>query len=416
VTRARALSSERSIERVYEAEVGLATVVEVVEQDVGMLAKHANEEHRLAEEHAQKALIHAIRCGGFLCAAKEAMAHGDFLPWLADNFAASRMTASKYMKTYLRRDKIANVNRELHLSIRGALEALREIDAEKSSEILSPRDIMSPDQAQMVPLAQEDEVEAVEVWRQLKAEYGDRVTAKLVKRVVRPRLERLKQQEEERSITEGQAPMTHAELADLNLEVRHCDFRELDLPDESIDVIITDPPYPAEYLPLFDDLGYMASLCLKPGDLLAVMVGQSYLPLLIEKLSAHLTYHWTLAYLTPGGQSSQLWTRKVNTFWKPILCFAKGEYDGGWFGDVAKSAVNDNDKEHHYWGQSESGMTELIERFSKPGDVILDPFLGGGTSAVVSARLNRAFIGCDLDSQAVETTLKRLKARQRATL
>ena len=50
---------------------------------------------------------------------------------------------------------------------------------------------------------------------------------------------------------------------------------------------------------------------------------------------------------------------------------------------MAKSAVNDNDKRFHHWGQSESGMADIINRFSKPGDTILDPSMGGGTESGV---------------------------------
>ncbi len=123
----------------------------------------------------------------------------------------------------------------------------------------------------------------------------------------------------------------------------------------------------------------------------------------------HINYHWALSYLTPGGQSPQIWPRRVNTFWKPVLWFVKGKYTGKWIGDVAKSAVNDNDKRFHKWGQSESGIAELIEKFSEPGDVILDPFLGGGTTAVVALRLRRKFIGADIDKNAINTTEIRVR-------
>jgi site-specific DNA-methyltransferase (adenine-specific) len=122
-----------------------------------------------------------------------------------------------------------------------------------------------------------------------------------------------------------------------------------------------------------------------------------------------LTYHWTLAYLTPGGQAVQLWQRKVNTFWKPILVFTKGEYTGAWFGDVAKSDVNDNDKRFHEWGQSESGMVDLIERLTKPGDLIVDPFLGAGTTGVAALATGRQFIGCDIDADHVAKADARIR-------
>jgi DNA methylase len=176
----------------------------------------------------------------------------------------------------------------------------------------------------------------------------------------------------------------------------------------SVDVIITDPPYPQEYIPLYEDLAKLAAYALKPGGSLLVMIGQSYLPEILSLMTPYMAYHWIVSYLTPGGQSAQLWQRKVNTFWKPVLWLVKGEYQGEWVGDVSKSGVNDNDKRFHEWGQSESGMADLVERFSKPGDLILDPFLGGGTTGVVSLKLNRRFIGVDRDEKAIKTAKQRL--------
>jgi 16S rRNA G966 N2-methylase RsmD len=176
----------------------------------------------------------------------------------------------------------------------------------------------------------------------------------------------------------------------------------------SVDWIITDPPYPKKYLPLFDHLARLAEHALKPGGSMVVMVGQSYLPQILASLSGALRYHWTLAYLTPGGQSAQLWERRVNTFWKPLLWFTKGDYDGDWIGDVCRSDAND--KRYHHWGQSESGMADIIERFTDPGDWILDPFLGAGTTGVAAVRMGRRFVGIDIDADCVATAEDRLAA------
>lgn len=177
---------------------------------------------------------------------------------------------------------------------------------------------------------------------------------------------------------------------------------------ESVDVIITDPPYGKEHLECYDDLSEAATYTLKDGGSLLVMTGQSYLPEILGKLSGKLVYHWAVSYLTPGGQAAQLWTRKVNTFWKPVLWFVKGEYKSGWVGDVAKSSVNDNDKRFHEWGQSESGMADLVKRFSRPGDTVFDPFMGAGTTGKVAIMLGRRFIGIDKDCEAVRVTMERL--------
>lgn len=174
----------------------------------------------------------------------------------------------------------------------------------------------------------------------------------------------------------------------------------------SVDWIITDPPYPKEYLHVYEHLAHLADHALRPGGSLIVMVGQSYLPQIIESLATKLQYHWALAYLTPGGQSAQLWSRRVNTFWKPLLWFTKGNHDGAWIGDVCRS--DGNDKRFHHWGQSESGMADIIDRFTDPGDLILDPFLGAGTTGVAALRLARRFIGIDISAECVATAEDRL--------
>jgi 16S rRNA G966 N2-methylase RsmD len=194
------------------------------------------------------------------------------------------------------------------------------------------------------------------------------------------------------------------------MQINHADFRDglKKLKDGSVDVIITDPPYPREFLPLYKDLAKDGLRVLKPGGSMLVMVGQSYLPEILESMVKHIKYQWIVAYLTPGGQSAQLWQREINTFWKPVLWFVNGEYEGNWVGDVVQSEVNDNDKRFHGWGQSESGMISLVEKFSDEDDLVLDPFVGGGTTALVCAMLKRKFIGFDVDEDSVNVTKGRL--------
>ena len=182
-----------------------------------------------------------------------------------------------------------------------------------------------------------------------------------------------------------------------------------EIEDKSVDVIITDPPYPREYIPLYGSLSNMAARVLKPGGSLIVMVGQSYLPEVMAQLSKSMNYHWCMSYMTPGGQSPQLFGKKVNTFWKPVLWYVKGEYNGDWVGDVLKSPVNDNDKRFHEWGQSIGGMRDIVERFSDPNNLILDPFLGGGTTGVAAVSMGRKFIGVDIEQKNIETAQERIK-------
>lgn len=229
------------------------------------------------------------------------------------------------------------------------------------------------------------------------------------------RANEIKRRKKEQRAQEKQAAFAAATVEAARLpqaaDLRQGDFREVlaDLADGSVDAIVTDPPYPAEFLPLYSDLSKLAARVLRPGGICAVMVGQSYLPELYARLTENLTYHWTMAYLTPGGQAVQVWQRKTNTFWKPIILLTNGDYTGDWFGDVAKSAVNDNDKRFHEWGQSESGMVDLIERLTRPGDLVVDPFLGAGTTGVAAIATARRFIGCDVDGAHVNAADIRIR-------
>ncbi|MBC7282614.1 DNA methyltransferase [Hoeflea sp.] len=186
------------------------------------------------------------------------------------------------------------------------------------------------------------------------------------------------------------------------------DITPQEIPDESVDAIITDPPYPRDYIDLFDDLGALAARVLKPGGSLIALVGQSYLPQYIDLLSRHLDYHWTIGVHMPGGQAVQLWEKEVNTFWKPALWFTKGKRDGKWQSDFIRTDANNNDKAHHHWGQSEQLTLGLVERGSLRGDTVLDPFMGGGTTGVVCQKTGRKFIGVEIDDATARSANKRI--------
>jgi DNA modification methylase len=55
----------------------------------------------------------------------------------------------------------------------------------------------------------------------------------------------------------------------------------------------------------------------------------------------------------------------------------------------------------------------LVERClligSRPGDLVLDPFLGSGTTAVAAERLDRRFLGCELNPEYVAMAARRLR-------
>ncbi len=54
-------------------------------------------------------------------------------------------------------------------------------------------------------------------------------------------------------------------------------------------------------------------------------------------------------------------------------------------------------------------LDRIILATSKPGDIIFDPFMGSGTTAVVSKKFKRNYLGAELDKNFYKMSLKRLK-------
>lgn len=60
-------------------------------------------------------------------------------------------------------------------------------------------------------------------------------------------------------------------------------------------------------------------------------------------------------------------------------------------------------------------LDRLVEALSSPGDVVLDPYAGSGTTLVSAAKLGRKFVGLDASTLSLETSMARL-AREGFTL
>lgn len=186
------------------------------------------------------------------------------------------------------------------------------------------------------------------------------------------------------------------------------------MPANSFDAIVTDPPYPSEFLPLFSDLAKHANRLLVNGGAALIMSGQTHLPDVYRRLTEQedLFYRWTVSYLLPGKET-RVWGRQMWTHWKPVIVLTKGTPKGEWVTDVVTSP--EPDKEHHYWGQSLLGMTGLIDAFVLPKSRILDPFVGGGATIDAGRALGHYCVGIDNDKEAILATVERLKINDNKT-
>ena len=202
---------------------------------------------------------------------------------------------------------------------------------------------------------------------------------------------------EQKKLERLEAERAARQTALATVEIRRGDFKDVLSDIEDIDAIITDPPYPKEYLNCFSELADFAEQRLKLDGFLAVYSGQYYLPEVIRRLSAKLVYVWTFC-LYLAGQKQIVNNVNIMCGWKPVVIFSRGRKKMRFSAyDVLVSEKME--KESHPWQQSQSGVEQLIEIFSMPGDLIVDPFAGSGTFGVVAQKMGRRFIGAEIDDK-----------------
>lgn len=72
------------------------------------------------------------------------------------------------------------------------------------------------------------------------------------------------------------------------------------------------------------------------------------------------------------------------------------------FIETAVTPANERKYGKHPTQKPETLMAHFVEVLSNEGDWVLDPFMGSGTTGVVSKRLNRNFIGIELNEKYYE--------------
>lgn len=187
------------------------------------------------------------------------------------------------------------------------------------------------------------------------------------------------------------------------------DFRKVgyEISSGSVDLILTDAPYEARYLDVFEPLSLFAARVLREGGSLVVMTGQSYLPEVLRGLETHLAYQWVIASLL-GPRRLLVKNRRVCVAYKPMLWFVKGRYRGHAIQDVIRSGGPD--KVFHQHGQPETEFAAVIKHLTDENSAVLDPFVGGGNVAAAAIRLGRKFIGLDIDRKQIEVTKRRISS------
>jgi site-specific DNA-methyltransferase (adenine-specific) len=224
------------------------------------------------------------------------------------------------------------------------------------------------------------------------------------------------------------------------------------LPDKSVDHVITDPPYEAEahtegrrIKPRGWQQAEGTLVITKALDFAPITEGQRQIAChhfartarrwvivfcQVEAVAAWrdalvmagLSYRRTCAYLKIGAQP-QLSGDRPGMGYESIVCAhapGRSRWNGG-----GKVGVYESPRAAIVEGRTQLHMTEkplglmeaLVRDFTDPGELILDPFAGSGTTGVAAIRNGRRFLGWERDPKFHAVASKRLAgAREQLTL
>jgi site-specific DNA-methyltransferase (adenine-specific) len=88
--------------------------------------------------------------------------------------------------------------------------------------------------------------------------------------------------------------------------------------------------------------------------------------------------------------------------------FSKFNFKRGELSDIWKISRGKKIDKSHGAVFPENLVSTILENFSKEGDIIYDPFMGLGTTAVVSQKMNRNWIGSEINSNYCELIKNRI--------
>lgn len=192
----------------------------------------------------------------------------------------------------------------------------------------------------------------------------------------------------------------------------HGDFRDRlnELPAGSVDLIVTDPPYPADALDLWADLAEHAKRVLTDQGILVGLTGQIFLDQVMERLGRNLTYAWCYVQPLPGA-NSRIMGRHIHQTWKPWLAYTNGTWPSGridWHPDTLDPSTRAKDQ--YRWAQGAEPAQYLIRELCPPGGTVLDPFTGTGTYGAAALAEGCRFIGVEADEKRFGQAVERLQS------
>lgn len=193
------------------------------------------------------------------------------------------------------------------------------------------------------------------------------------------------------------------------------------IPDKSVDLVLTDPDYNAkdigpkhrEYYSGMRNLPQKEykSFCKEWFRLAKLKVKNNRIVFTpgISNTHNYPQPYWQIAWHKPAAVSFN----RMGGFnaWEPVFCYsgpAKGKHIGQDYMKVNTLNFSKGPERNHPCPKVLGLWYQLVEKFSLEGDVVLDPFLGSGTTAVVCKMLKRNCIGIDIEQKYIDIAKRRI--------
>lgn len=212
---------------------------------------------------------------------------------------------------------------------------------------------------------------------------------------------------------------------------------------KSVDHVITDPPYEAEahtkhrtnravlegrmvdasidFVAMTEDLRAWVSaevVRLSGGWVLAFCQAEGVSPWRACLEQAGAKWRRAQIWVKPDG-SPQFTGDRPGAGYESIATAWAGEGRSSWNGGGSRGVytycvgVGGGAPNPHPTTKPLPLMLELVSLFTDPGDLVLDPFCGSGTTGVACMRLGRRFIGIEKDPKYAQVARDRLAAEAR---
>jgi hypothetical protein len=189
--------------------------------------------------------------------------------------------------------------------------------------------------------------------------------------------------------------------------------------EHSAGLVLTDLPWSPAWCRYYGDFARFLRWVLRPGGLAVIyspIMGDNRLLAALD--GAGLTKAWTIRvdYRQPSAVPIRIGAMSVINTWRPILVYTNVLEPTLAITFIDNLTSAGPDKRYHPQGQPVGEVRELLRRFSRAGDLVVDPCGGGFSTAEACLREGRQFVGCDPSERNVNIGKFRLVMAGRETV